>query len=90
MRGVRIKADQYGIRIWVSARVTYDWANRPGERWPCSVIAGHRIFAALARNGDLVEFTMDGRDQDVPSDELNALLHDMLNALEVCLEAMCQ
>lgn len=43
-------------------------------RWLCSTVAGSEVFARFDRNGDLVDLEVDGKLQDVPADELNALV----------------
>ncbi len=67
------------VKVWISARETSAWAWRPGKRWPCSFLAGSRLFAEFDRNG-LVDMQIDsGRgDQDCPADEFNALTSDFL------------
>jgi hypothetical protein len=64
--------------IWLSANDTYDWANRPGARWPGSFLAGRRLVATFEDNGDLVDLLIDGGqgDQDCPSDEFDAIIAD--------------
>jgi len=63
-------------KIWLSARDTYNWAHRPGNSWPCSQLAGHRVFAEFADNGDLIDYTIDGRYKDVDANEFNAIMGD--------------
>ena len=65
-----------GNKIWLSANDTYNWAHKPGASWPCSQLSGHRVFAEFADNGDLVDYTVDGRIKDVDANELNAILAD--------------
>lgn len=66
------------VALWVSANETYEWAHRSGSAWPCSVLSGSRFFAAFDTNG-LCDLTVDGRDaHDVPSDELSAIVADLL------------
>lgn len=66
------------VALWVSARETYDWAHRIGSAWPCSVLSGHRFFAAFDTNG-LYDLTVNGGEaSDVPSDELSAIVADLL------------
>ena len=63
-------------KIWLSARDTYNWAHRPGANWPCSQLAGHRVFAEFADNGDLIDYAIDGRIKDVDTNEFNAIMGD--------------
>jgi hypothetical protein len=71
------------IRIWASADDTHLWANRPGSRWPCSTLAGHRFFAEFDSNG-LLDLTVDGRDADaapeVDGHELSCCCADLIGA----------
>lgn len=46
-------------------------------RWPCSEIAGHRLFAQFDSNG-LVDLAIDGKDADISRDEFSALCADAL------------
>lgn len=64
-------------RIWLSACETYRWANKAGAKWPCSFLSGKRLYAEFCR-GDLVDLKIDGKIQDCPADELNAILDDHL------------
>jgi len=70
------------MNVWLSARDTHQWAHKPGAWWPCSQLAGHRVFVQLAANGDLVDLQIDGGrgEQDVDSNELNAILQDKVTA----------
>ena len=67
-----------GNTIWLSARDTYDWANKPGASWPCSFLSNRRVVAVFEDNGDLVDLAIDGGrgDQDCPADEFNAIMAD--------------
>jgi hypothetical protein len=65
------------VAVWISARDSAAWARRPGHHWPCSDLAGHRIFAAFDRSG-LLDVKIDGRDRDCPSHEFNAITADFL------------
>lgn len=74
---MRVEATEYGTNLWMSASDTYAWAD---GKWPCSFLAGRRLFAAFDTRGDLVEMEIDdGRgDQDCPADEFNAITSDVL------------
>lgn len=65
------------VKLWASARDTYDWAHKPGAWWPCSVVSGKRLFAEFYK-GDLVDVALDGRDAEIPADEFNAITADLL------------
>ena len=68
------------IKLWLSANDTYDWANRPGASWPCSFLAGKKLFAEFD-NGDLVDFAVNGKDGvDVDCNEFTAITDDFIEA----------
>lgn len=65
-------------RAWLSARDTEDWANRPGSSWPCSTLAGKKVFVEVSR-GDLVDIRVNGSinaADNVDGHELDAILQD--------------
>jgi len=64
-------------RIWLSSNDTERWATKPGASWPCSQCRGNRLFVELL-DGDIVDFTMNGKSADIDSNELNAILDDHL------------
>ena len=75
---MRLQDSGDSLAMWVSTNDTYDWATRIGSAWPCSELSGHRFFAAFDTNG-LVDLTVDGKDDsDIPCDELNAIVADLL------------
>lgn len=63
------------VHLWLSANDTARWATRAGQSWPCSELAGHRVYAAFDRNG-LYDMTIDGRDRDVDNTEFSAIMAD--------------
>lgn len=71
------------VKLWLSATDTEDWATRPGESWPCSGLAGKRLFAEFDRNG-LVDIAVNGKAGDCTgqhsgnSAEFNAITSDHL------------
>jgi hypothetical protein len=68
----------HGLTLWLSARDTYEWANRAGARWPCSELSGKRLVACFDRNG-LCDIAINGKsDADVSSTEFNAITSDFL------------
>lgn len=75
---MRIRRSQYGTTVWASAHDTYQWAHKAGAAWPCSTLSDNRIMVTLDASGDVVDFTLNGRDGDVDSHELNAFLADVL------------
>jgi hypothetical protein len=70
-----------GYALWLSARDTRTWANKPGARWPCSFLAGRRLVVRVDIDG-LYGIDIDGGrgDQDCPADELAAIVVDHLPA----------
>ena len=74
---MRVIITPHCVKLWLSARETCDWANRPGERWPCSQLAGRRLFAEFDRNG-LCDLAIDGRSDDCDCNEFNAITSDFL------------
>jgi hypothetical protein len=67
------------VAIWLSARDTQEWARRPGDAWPCSALAGRRVFASFDSNG-LNDLSIDGGrgEQDIDGNELSAICADFL------------
>ena len=70
-----------GIALWLSANDTYNWAHKTGNSWPCSQLSGKRLFAQFASNGDLEDFAINGRTEDIDANELNAITEDFLAPL---------
>ena len=68
-----------GVNLWLSAWDTEAWAASPGASWPCSHLAGRRLFCSFDRNG-LCDFTIDGKydNGEVDAQELNACVADHL------------
>lgn len=65
--------------IKLSARDTYEWANKPGASWPGSSLAGRAVWAQFDRkNGDLVD-TNAG--EDIDGNEFNAIFDDFRDSL---------
>lgn len=79
---MRVKRDQHGTRAWFSARDTYDWAHKPGARWPCSTLSDRSVFCAFDARGNLEDFAINGGrgSQDCDSHELEAMLADLLGS----------
>ena len=74
---MRVKIFDNQVNLWLSTDDTYSWAHRSGNSWPCSELAGKRLFAAFDRNG-LCDISINGRDQDCDSHEFNAITSDFL------------
>lgn len=69
---MRVQLGRWYIKLWLSASDTEDWAERPGARWPCSQLSGHRLFAEFDRNG-LVDLAIDGKEAgELDGTEFNA------------------
>ncbi len=70
------------VTIWLSARDTAEWAQRPGALWPCSFLSGKRVMATFVAGG-LVALEINGGrgSQDVLCDELNAITSDFLRPI---------
>lgn len=68
----------FGVKVWLSAGDTRNWANRPGKRWPCSTLADNAIVVEFDSAGDLVDLTVNGGrgNQNIDGHELFALLDD--------------
>lgn len=70
------------VKLWLSAKDTEAWANRPGSSWPCSGLAGHRLSAEFDCNG-LRDYSIDGRtwSPDCDAGEFNAITSDHLRSV---------
>lgn len=67
------------VKLWLSASDTAAWARKPGASWPCSTIAGNRLFVEFDRNGLLDMALNSGRgSQDCDGSELSAMAADFL------------
>lgn len=76
---MRIKEHEGTIKLWLSARDTYEWAHRDGANWPCSTLADKRLFVEFQANGDLVDLTINGNGSaDCDANELNAITSDLI------------
>lgn len=78
---MRIKRYDQTVKIWASARDTYNWAHRIHESWPCSELSGNRVFIELDK-GDLVDFAINGKYGDIDATELNAFINDILKGTD--------
>jgi len=57
------------------------WAYRPMDKWPCSVLRKcERVLAVFADNGDLVELIQNGCTEEIPGNELDAWVSDVLDS----------
>jgi len=73
----RVKSHGSCIDVWVSARDTQRWARR----WPCSDLAGKRLYAHYDTHG-LLDLKVNGYypRTDIDVNEFNALMCDVLKA----------
>jgi hypothetical protein len=57
-----------GLKVWLSANDTYQWATRSGVSRPYSFLRNRRAFAEFDSKGDLVDMAINGGrgDQDCP------------------------
>ena len=74
---MRIQKHDSTVKLWLSAKDTYNWAHKAGALWPCSVLADKRLFAEFS-DGDLIDYTVNGKLVNVPADEFNAMTGDFL------------
>lgn len=74
---MRIKIHESCIKLWLSARDTYEWAHKPDASWPCSTLSNKRVFAEFDRNG-LCDLGINGHSRNCDVHELNAITSDFL------------
>jgi hypothetical protein len=79
---MKIQKNEYGTKLWLSAQNTFDWAHRVGSSWPCSKLSGKPVFVEFAKNGDLVDLSINGGrgDQECSESELDAIAEDFLGS----------
>lgn len=71
------KTPDGGLKVWLSANDTYQWATRPGASWPCSALESKVVFAEFDGKGDLVDHNLVEKGlEDCSGDEFNACLTD--------------
>lgn len=73
-----IVTDNGYTSLWFMPDETSAWANRPGNKWPCSVVAGRELFVEFDPCGNLVDVLLDGKSADIPCAELDAITSDHL------------
>ena len=79
---MRISRTNYGTQLWLSAKDTYNWANKIGAFWPCSDLSGHRLYAEFNKDGDLVDYTIDGKTEYCSQNEFDAITSDFMEGLK--------
>lgn len=71
-----------GFIVWLSAKDTRDWANKPSSAsgWPCSFLAGKRVWVQYGSEG-LIDITVNGKPaiHKCPAIELRAILSDLVD-----------
>lgn len=72
---MRSQIHKTGFKLWLSTHDTSNWANRPGESWPYSVLRGKRLFAEFDSNG-LLDVGINGAGRDCDNTELTAIVGD--------------
>lgn len=79
---MRVKRNQHGTKLWLSANDTYKWASRPDAAWLCSTLTNRRVFAEFDGRGDLVDLAIDGGrgNQDCDGHELDSIVADHLGS----------
>ncbi len=84
---MRTKIGEKGFKLWLSAKETYNWAYGVERSWPCSQLAGNRLFVEFDSNG-LVDLLVSGKYiyninmgnlETIESNELNAIVADHIN-----------
>ena len=77
---MRIIIDNHNVKIWLSKNDTYNWANMPGQSWPCSQLANKSLFAEIEQ-GDLIDYAITPKtlNSDIDTTEFNAILQDFIN-----------
>lgn len=77
---MRLRIDETGFVLHLSAADTSRWADRPGRSWPCSTMKGHRFVLVYDRNG-LCDGSQNGRDLgDIDGHELDSIVADHVAA----------
>jgi hypothetical protein len=73
-----VRITESRVHVIAPGIALYDWAHRAGAAWPCSELARlDSIRVELDANG-LLDMVTSPDGVDVPSDELNAWLGDVL------------
>ena len=79
---MRSNRGEYGTQLWLSANDTRSWASRPGAHWPCSTLAGKRVWAYFDTRGDLIDVTVNGTGgcqvDEMDGHEFSAITSDFL------------
>jgi len=76
---MKIQKNDNGYVLWLSHNDTYNWANKSGSSWPCSMLSGNRLRVIVDSNG-LCDITVNGKDTDCDIAELIAVVSDHIPA----------
>jgi len=78
---MQIKSNGSGYTLWLSATDTYNWAQTPGKRWPCSTLSGNRCCIVVDSNG-ICDLTVNGQCEEgqIDCSELCAIVTDFIPA----------
>ena len=76
---MKIQRSNQGVKLWLSANDTYNWAHKAGSSWPCSTLSNKRLFAEFDGSGDLIDLSVNGRTAlNVDGNEFNAIVADFV------------
>jgi len=65
-------------QLWLTENDTLAWASRPGASWPCSTLAGRRLWAKWDAKGDLVDVEASDILRGIDGVEFTAITSDFL------------
>ena len=82
---MKLQRTDQGVKLWLSANDTYNWAHKAGASWPCSFLSDKRLFVEYDSNGDLVDLAVNGKNADFDSNELSAIVADHVPAGPIAL-----
>ena len=76
--------------VHIGPEQTRAWAegDTTGRSWPGSVLSGCDIDATIDADGPLLWARVTGADRDVPGDELNALLRDIVPGRDRAMDVL--
>lgn len=80
--GVKVTVEESSVTVEATNGALHDWATRPGNAWPCSVLSGLASLRADFDTNGLVDLADRGEygdgDSDLSGDELSAFTSDCL------------
>ena len=79
---MNLQVNDNGFTLELGVNETYQWANKPNNKWPCSYVNNESLFVEFDKNG-LVDLKInDTYNNDyIPNNELNAIVWDHLPKL---------